>query len=440
MLWGVAAVPAATAAPVETKDAAATAAAAGKGVTFRDYLVAVERHSLDLRSQKENVTSARAGISIAGVRPDPQLVAGIDSMELNPGNRSNAATATMVGLSMTIETAGKRERRIDAAKQNVKTVEANLGAFLRELQRQSASAFVEACRTREALARKIASQQAFEKVVRANETRLKAGDIGLLELRQSRVESDRFAADVTSALAEAKAAETNLSAFLGVNFQEAFPGAAVECGFKKESAGFDLDVLIKDALKKRDDILVAEAAVAQAKTDASLVRANRWVDPTISVGLTHTPQVNPKYDTEGNVTNSPTLAPSESLGLTVSIPIPISRLQRGELIQAETAIRQAEIQKTSTVLKVVTEVRSTYTLYGAADRNVKSYAEHVLADAEEVLAGMEKSYRMGSASLLELLIARRTANEVYLSYLQAVSDLANAKVRLQLSAGMTPEL
>ena len=46
-------------------------------VTFREYLEAVEKHSLDLQGQRENLTSAKAGVSIAGVRPDPLLTAGI---------------------------------------------------------------------------------------------------------------------------------------------------------------------------------------------------------------------------------------------------------------------------------------------------------------------------------------------------------------------------
>jgi cobalt-zinc-cadmium efflux system outer membrane protein len=48
---------------------------------------------------------------------------------------------------------------------------------------------------------------------------------------------------------------------------------------------------------------------------------------------------------------------------------------------------------------------------------------------------MRLSYRKGAASLLDLLEAQRSADEVHLAHLQAVADLANARVKLQLSSG-----
>ena len=408
-------------------------------VSFREYLEAVDRHSLDLKNQRENITSARAGVSIAGVRPDPVLTGGIASTELYGPNKENASTATTLGVAVTVETAGKRGKRINAAESNVKLTEANVGVFLRELETQAAAAFVEACRTRQALARKQSSLKAFQEVVRANKARFTAGDIGMLELRQSRVEADRFAADVTTATADAKAAEINLSALLGRRFDEVFPDGVLDCELKRERLGLELPDLIQQALEKRVDIRAAKAGVESARSDLRLARANRWVDPTINTGLTNTPKVPPIYDANGNVTNFPADR-SLALGVTVSIPIPFSRLQRGELVQAETAVRQANLQLSSVTLKAETEVRATYTQYRAASVNAQNYLDRVLKEADEVLAGMRTSYRLGSASLLELLNAQRTADDVYLGYLQTLSDLANATVKLQVSVGMRPDL
>ncbi|HUJ18574.1 MAG TPA: TolC family protein [Nitrospirota bacterium] len=415
------------------------AASVSRKVTFREYLQAVEQNSLDLQSQRENVTSAQAGVSIAGVRPDPQLTAGIDSKELYGPNKPNASTATTAGIAITLETAGKHGKRIRAAESNVKLTEANVGDFMRQLDLDSASAFVEACRTQEALARKQSSLQSFQAVVHANETRFKVGDIGMLELRQSRVEADRFAADVTSAGADASAALINLSGLLGKRFDAVFPEGAVDCELKKEPFRFELDDLIRQALENRNDVRVAKAAVENAQANLDLTRANRWIDPVVNVGLINTPRVNPVYDGAGAVTNSPAER-SQTLGLTVTIPIPFSRLQRGELIQAGTASRQARLQLDSILLKADTDVRATYTQYEAAAKNVASYSEHVLSDADNVLDGKRTGYRLGAASLLDLLEAQRTADDVYLSYLQSLADLANATVRLQLSAGMRPAL
>lgn len=176
-----------------------------------------------------------------------------------------------------------------------------------------------------------------------------------------------------------------------------------------------------------------------AQDNLRLAHANRWVDPTVNVGLTNTPKVAPIFDGSGSLTNSPAER-SLALGLTVSVPIPFSRLQRGELTQAETALRQSELQVSSVTLKAETEVRATHVLYEAAHLNVQSYVGKVLKEADQALAGMRASYRLGSASLLELLNAQRTADDTYLGYLQTLADLANVMVKLQISVGMRPDL
>ncbi len=408
-------------------------------VTFKDYLEAVEKYSLDLKNQRQNIISAQAGVSIAGVRPDPELTFGIDSTELNEANKPNASTVTTIGLALSIETAGKRSKRKGVAESNLKVAEANVAAFFRQLGLESSSAFIEACRTRDALARKQSSLKSSQELVRATEIRFKAGDVSMLELWQTNVEADRFFSEVTSAEAETKAAAINLSAFLGKRFDEVFPGAVVDSVIKSEPILFDLDTLIPQALKNRYDIRVAEATVESSRNNLRLARANRWVDPKVNVGLKNTPRVDPIFDREGNVTNSPAERSLE-LGLTVTIPIPFSRLQKGELIQAETALSQAQLQWSSIMLKAETEVRATFTQYQAASQKVRHYREHVLQDADRVIDGMRTAYRMGSASLLELLNAQRTADDVYLGYLQALADLANTTVKLQISAGLRPDL
>jgi cobalt-zinc-cadmium efflux system outer membrane protein len=406
---------------------------------LQEYLEAVEKNSLDLKDQRQNIVNAEADISIAGVRPDPELTFGIDATELYEPNKPNTATTTILGLGFTIETAGKRGKRIQTAESKLKLTEANVSAFLQQLALDSASAFIEACRTRDAWELKKARHASLEELVRATEIRFKAGDVGQLELWQTNIEADRFLTEVTSAEAEAKAAEINLASFLGKRFEEVFPGGVVDSVTKKEMRQFDLETLIPQALSYRKDIQAAEAEVENSNHNLQLARANRWIDPKFNTTLKNTPRVDPRYDQAGNVTNSPAERSLE-FGLTLTIPIPFSRLQKGELVQAETALRQARLRLASIRHKAETEVRASFEKYQATSKNVRRYREYILKEADRVIDGMRKAYRMGSASLLELLNAQRTADEVYLDYLQALADLANTTVKLQISSGMRPDL
>ena len=408
-------------------------------IPLREYLDAVVAHNLDLRAQRETEVSAQAGVSLAGVRPDPQFNGGIASKELYAPNRPNASTATTAGVAFTLETAGKRDARLRAAHSNVRLSETNVAAFKRQLEADAAAAFIDGCSAQATLARKESSLGAMREIVRANEIRMNAGDIGRLELSQSRVEADRFEADVVNARAASKAADLNLATFLGAPREQRFPARELECSWHDPSIEDDVDDLVRRALAARDDVHQARAAVENARDNLELARANRWVDPTISLALTNTPRVSPILDSGGNITNMPAER-SVTLSLTVSVPIPLSRSQQGELTQAGSAVTQAELQLRSIQLKAETEVRQAYVQFSATSLNVQTYGGRVVAEAQHVLEGTRTSYRKGATSLLELLNAQRSADDVYLSYVQALADRANATVKLQLGTGERPEL
>lgn len=408
-------------------------------VDLREFLDAVAEKNLDLQAQRETLVAARAGVTLAGVRPDPQFNGGIASKELNGANKPSAATALTAGVSWTLETGGKREARLRAAAGTVKLAEATIAAFKRQLDVDASAAFIDACRAQAVLDRKAASLAAMREIVRVNEVRLQAGDIGRLELSQSRIEADRFQAEVVQARADALAADLNLATYLGERREQRFAHRALACDWPAAPAPDGADSLVAQALDTRDDVQQARAVVDSARDAVELARANRAVDPTVNVGLTHTPRINPVLDGGGNVTNSPAQR-SLALNVTVSVPIPLSRMQRGELVQAESALTQVQLQLGAVLLKAETDVRVAHAQYGASADNLLTYTGHVLDDARRVLDGTRTSYRKGAASLLELLSAQKTADEVQLAYLQAVADRANAQVRLQQSVGQPPKL
>ena len=427
------------------------------GVPFAAYLDAVERFSNTIAAQREAVAAARAGVPMAGLRPDPSLSLGVGPAELGREVRPKPRLAQSIGLSYTIETGDKRERRVAAARSQVSAGEAALAGAGRQAAADAAAAFIEACRTREALQRQEASLAALGDIVRMNERRHGAGDLGGLELLQSRNERDQFLATVVRARADARTAMEALAAPLGRRWREAFGDASPLCTFRDGLApeGLDgiegtggssgiegshegeaLDALVARALDQRDDVRIARAAVDSARAAADLVRANRWVDPSVSLSYGYTPQGRRGVAADGSaVAPSPR---SNTVSVSVSVPIPLSRLDRGDLVQAESAVTQALLALRQTELQAQADVRATHAQYRAALENLTRYRDATLGDARRVVEGLRLSYRQGAASLLELLSAQRAADDTELAYLQARSELAAATVRLQLSLGRAP--
>ncbi|MGU3627101.1 TolC family protein [Comamonas sp. C24C] len=411
-----------------------------KSVHFSDYLRAVESHSLELKAQKTTITAAKAQVGIAGLRPDPELSMEWERERVHTGEpRPSTFTPT---LSWEVETGGKRDARIRTAKSEVRLKKAEVKGFRNALFNTAATAFTEACRTREVLVRKEQTLKALSAVVQANEVRRKAGDVGGIELLQSRVERNQFAADVTSARADAQAAMLALSVPLGGRLAEVLgtgPGeASLFCDFRQFSQGDDLQTLLPKAMRARDDIRIAEATLANARDKADLAQAERWVNPTVSVGVGRTPGHAAGIGGEGEPYDASMR--SRMLKLGISVPLPFSRLNRGTLIQAEAEVTQAMLELDHARNKSEAEVRAAQFRFLAARDVVKRYRDGVLADAQKVLEGMRLSYRQGAASLLELLSAQRSADEAYQDYLQAQADLATATVELQLSVGQRPSL
>lgn len=415
---------------------AAAPAAAQRALPFTEYLDAAEQHSLVLQSQREGVTSAQAGVGIAGIRPDPVL--SYTATRETVKTSQPRPVSHNPSLSWEIETGGKRQARIKEAKSNVKLAEANVQGTRRQLDQDAANAFAEACRTRESLARKEQTLRALAELVRANEVRKRAGDVGGVELLQSRVEHDQFEADVTQARADHDAALEELSVPLGRRVSELFGQPELQCEFRPYALPDDLQQLLDQAMQERDDIRIAEATVDNARDKVSLARANRWVNPTVSVGVTATRGYGAGTGADGAPYDA--TMRSRQLALGISVPLPLSRLDRGDLVQAESELTQAMLGLQQSRQQAEAEVRAAVFRFKATRTNVTRYQKDVLANAQRMLDGIRLSYRHGQASLLELLQAQRSTDDAFQAYLQARADLAGATVQLQLSLGQRPVL
>ncbi|PKV45822.1 cobalt-zinc-cadmium efflux system outer membrane protein [Janthinobacterium sp. 61] len=404
-------------------------------LSFETYLAAVESHSLELQAQQTSITSAKAGIGIAGLRPDPEFTLGatretVRSVEHRPITWNPA-------ISIAIETGGKRAARLKAAHSNVALAEETVAGFRSELYGTAAAAFTEACRTREVAARKRQTMAALSTVVEANAVRRKAGDVGGIELLQSRVERDQFQAELAQARSEADSAMLALSPPLGRQLDALFPDAQLACDFAAYE-NKDASVLVAQALDARSDVRIARATLDNLRDGAALVSANRSVDPTVTLGLAAARGYHDGIDGSGNpVDGSPR---SRALSLSLAIPIPLSRRDKGDVVQAEAGVTQAMLALRQAELQAETQVRTAQRQLRAAQDRLARYRDGVLVDAQKVVDGMRLSYVKGNASLLEWLAAQRSADDAYQGYVQARADAAIASTQLQLAIGQRPSL
>jgi outer membrane protein, heavy metal efflux system len=393
-------------------------------IAFNNYVTEVLRSNLDLSVQRANIAVSQAGITTASVTPDWSVDVGLPIVDLsNQGNPINFST----GLNIPIELGGKRARRVRAAKADLATTNSDYDDAVRQLRAAATSAFLDALSARAILQSKNKSLGQFDRIVSVNEERHRVGDIGEIELVQSRVERDQFKADVITAQADVYSADLVLGQQLGkserLEAQLPVPDGSLEGPVRT----FDVDQLVASALQHRPDVMSKQRAIQAADLRIELANVNLIPDLSVSGSYSHT----------ATGTGGFAQPADNTLGASLSVNLPFSRLRhRGELEAARATHTQAELQLRSTQLQVEQEVRDAYSRYQAAVLRLELYRGGMLKDADHVLEARLYAYQRGGATLLEVIDAQRTSAEVYLTYSQALADHAHALVTLELAAAI----
>jgi len=415
-------------------------------LSLSDYLQAVQQYSLQLNMAKEEVIAAQAEIGIAGLRPDPELTFSGEREHIASGQPRPLTRG--LELSWEIEMAGKRRARIRSAESGLSYTLAQQQAIQQQLLLEAAHTFIQSCHDLHVLERKQHSLNAFNQIEQANAVRYQSGDIGKMEWLQSQLERDRFGAEVR--LAQGQAQRSQLALVIPLGHSAPFIHELIEnnrnesvlqCDFMRSLSDFSLshiNDLIKHYLPKRSDIKAAQAAVEQAQHQLHLARAERWVNPTLAIGTERTPATAAGVDFAGDEFEAS--ARSRTLMFSLSLPLPLSRFNRGHIVQAQTGVTQAELELQQTQIQAEVEVRSAYNLYLNTLENTRHYHHHLIDDAQHVLQAMHVSYKNGAVSLLELLSAQHASDDVWLEALQAHAELAIAQVELQTSLGLPVDL
>jgi cobalt-zinc-cadmium efflux system outer membrane protein len=386
------------------------------------YVSAVGQGNLDLLAQRSNVPIAEAQISVAKVFPDPIVTGGLLQYDVT---QQGNPTATSVSVLVPLQIAGQRSARIEVAQAAVAAVSADVEDVARVLRAEAASAYVDGLRARLILDLKKRSLAGLERLVGVNEQRNKSGDVGEVVVVQSRVEAHQFRAQVIAADGDVRAADLKMVQLLGSLATPWSQPLELEGDLKNTAdKTFDAGALVQQALQLRPDVRAAHRRTEQASRQVSLARANRWFDVAVGVTWQHSFPMG--------------LGPRDAdmIGATLSVPIPFSRAWRGELDAAHAQEAQAGTSLKAAAVRVEMEVRRAVVLYDTASARVKAYTGGgVLHDADSVLEKILFNYQRGGATLVEVIVAQRTVNDVYLAYFDALADSAHALVALQQAVG-----
>lgn len=386
---------------------------------FNEYLAYVKDKNLGLAAQKYNVGMAEASILTAGIFPDPQI-----EMETSNNGVSKDMGHTIEGaISWTLELGRKRKARIEAAKNEAEYSKLQLQDYLRNLLADATLGYIEALKSKALLNVQKESYQSMLKLAKSDSIRYKLGDISRVTSQQSKLEASSLLNEVYHLEGTQQQSVTALSDFIGSDSTE----KDVTGDLNSFNRNYNLNDLITQAVNERSDLLASKQNINTAASRIKLEKANRIIDLGLSAGAGH------------NTVANNEIAPSPAVNtvkLGISVPLKFSNRRNADLKIAEMGYSQAETEYRQIENSIRMEVTQAYQQYSSAQKQLQQFDNGMLKEAENILKGITYSYQRGESSILEVLNAQRTYNELRQNYFQLLAENAAALIDLERKAGI----
>lgn len=376
-------------------------------------------HNHALLAARTTIQQSEAEEVTANLRPNPVLFADWDYLPLFTGSAMNAtylndSTEADLGLSYLFERGGKRQRRLQAARDVTAQTKSLVADNERTLTFNVASQFIAAELAESALDLANEDLKSFQNTVDITQERYRTGEIGEDDYLKIKLQLLQFQTDASQAQLAKVQALSDLRQSLG--YESVSASYDIAGAFDYQPVHVNLDDLQMKALQNRPDFRAAQQGVAAANSAYRLQKAIRAQDVTVNANYSHVNSIN-------------------GASFYASIPLAIFNRNQGEIARAQYAIAQAEEQQKASSDQVLTEVRDAYESVRANDQIIDLYRSGYLDQAKQSRDISEYAYQRGAASLLDYLDAERSYRAIQLSYRQALASYLTDLEQLREAVG-----
>ena len=391
-------------------------------LTFDEYMNNVRNNNIGYLVEKYNVDIAEANAKAAKIFPDPELSVSYTNnqdWDLQMGYGVDAE------LSFTLELGGKRRARILVAQSEKEMTEALLEDYFRNLRADATIAYMTALKQKRLCEIQQSSYHRMVELAKADSVRYKLGSITEVDARQSKLEAASMLNDLYSGEGEFRDMLAELMLIEG-NKEMKIPDSIMgELSYLRQD--FDIEELIVTAQNNRADLQAALKSKEVSQNNLRLAKANRIIDLGISIGGSYSAEV------RNQIAPAPEF---RSIGAGITIPLKFSNTNKGELRAAQFAVRQSELEYEAAELQIGMEAVQAHNRYLVSCRQVEQFDAGVLEDAKAILDKKIYSYERGETSILEVLNAQRTYNDVQETYNETLYNSVVALIELARVCGV----
>ena len=375
-------------------------------VTLEQAIDLLQSQNPDTLAARLQIAQAEAERLAARLYANPTLSVDTNDIAVGRTTPSGLSVGQTIGASARIDQPlvlwGKRRLRLENAEAGIAGAKEQERDTLRQLRSALKDAFYGALHDERLLAFTSANRERYQKIVELNARRFHSGDISEVEFRKIELENLKRLTEEEDARRTLAERQQLLGRLIG---------SAEPVRASGSLTAPDIDVnaaqASNQALDNRPDLMALQNARDQAELALTLARRERYPDVTVGADYTHS-----QFVTAGDNRNT--------VGFGFSVPLPLLNQNQGEIAKAEVGLRQAETELKRLRLDIAQEVHDAVERYQSARRLWRTYESGYLEHAKVTVDAAEKSYRIGAASLLELLDAERTYASTQTDYLDAV--------------------
>jgi outer membrane protein, heavy metal efflux system len=367
--------------------------------------------TLILQNQAQEIT--------ANLRPNPTL--GADSQfipffspQYFSGDNLNETQQFDIGISYLFERGHKRQRRLQAARDQTAVTRAQVTDAERTLAFNVGQQFVSVLLAESTLQFALQDLQSFQKTVDISQAQLKAGGLSEGDYLKIKLQLLQFQTDVSSARLAKVQALVGLREFLGYNAVPADFDVIGELEYQPIKGNME-DLQVK-GLHERPDYRAAELGITAAQSQIRLAKANAKVDVNGTYDFTH-------------------VSGENTASIFVNFELPVFNRNQGEIARTGYALTQAQELQQEASDTVLSDVANAYEALRSNDEVVQLYTSGYLKQAQDSRDISEYAYRRGAASLLDFLDAERSYRSIQLAYRQALASYMTALEQLKEAVG-----
>jgi cobalt-zinc-cadmium efflux system outer membrane protein len=388
-------------------------------VTLDQAIEMALQHNHSLLAARTTIQQNEALEVTANLRPNPVLNGDAQFLPIfQPSNFTsdylNNSAQFDLGVGYLFERGGKRQHRLQAAKDQTAVTTAQVSDDERGVTFNVASQFIAAELAQSTLDLANTDLASFQQTLDVSQARFDAGAMSESDLLKIKLQMLQFQTDVSSATLARVQALASLRQLLGYESVPADYDIAGDLAYQATSLNEnDLKTL---ALRQRPDVRAAQLGVTSAQSQVSLAKADGKRDVNAQFNITH-------------------VAATNTGSLFGSIQIPVFDRNQGEIARTLSAVTQSDelLREQSSI--ALTDVTNAYEGLRVADQVVQLYQSGYLKDAEDSRDISLYSYQRGGIGLLDFLDAERSYRAVELAYRQSLATYMVAFEQLRQAVG-----